>query len=119
MGFDVRRRPLAACLGLATGGLALAAAPPDARIAGHRAFGPHAPVPAGAVVVTSCDDDGPGTLRDAVSIAASGGTIDLTQLDCSTITLTTGAIGVAQDDLSLIGPGAALLAIDGNGASSL
>jgi hypothetical protein len=117
MGFDVRLRPLAACLALATG--TLAAAPPDARIAAHRAFGAHAPVPAGAIVVTSCDDDGPGTLRNAVSIAASGDTIDLTQLDCSTITLTTGAIGVAQDDLALIGPGAALLAIDGNGASSL
>jgi len=118
MGFDVRRRPLAVCLALATGTLALAASP-DPRVAGHRAFGPHARVPAGAIVVTSCDDDGPGTLRNAVSIAATGGTIDLTQLACSTITLTTGAIGVAQADLSLIGPGAASLAIDGNSASSL
>ena len=119
MGFDLRRRPLAACLALATGGVAFAGGPTDAQVAGHRAFGPHAQVPAGAIVVASCDDDGPGTLRNAVSIAASGDTIDLTTLDCSTITLTSGAIGVAQDDLSLIGPGAPSLAIDGGGQSEV
>ena len=106
MELGLRRRPLAACLVLATGGIAFAAAP-------------HAPVPASAIVVTNCDDDGPGSLRAAIALAASGDAIDLTQLDCGTITLTTGAIGVAQDDLSLIGPGATSLAIDGNGQSSL
>jgi hypothetical protein len=105
MGLALRSRPLAACLALATDCVALGAGRPD--------------LPAGAIAVTNCDDAGPGSLRDAVAAAASGDTIDLTQLDCSTITLTSGAIGVAEDDLALIGPGAALLSIDGNGQSSV
>ena len=45
----------------------------------------------------------------------SGDTVDLSALPCSTITLTTGAINVGQDDLFLTGPGADALAIDGGG----
>jgi len=99
---------MAACLALAAG----AAVASDAA--------PRFPTPPrGAVAVTNCDDAGPGSLRDAIAIAASGDTIDLTQLACSTITLTSGALGVAQDDLTLTGPGAALLAIDGGGNSAV
>lgn len=64
--------------------------------------------------VSSCEDDGPGSLRAAVAGAASGDTVDLTALTCSTITLTTGAIEIGTDDLVLEGPGRSLLAIDGN-----
>ncbi len=103
----VRFRPIAACLALAAGG-AIAA---DS--------GPRFPVPRGAIAVTNCDDAGTGSLRDSIAAASSGDTIDLTQLACSTITLTSGAISVVQDDLSLLGPGAASLAIDGAGQSGL
>jgi hypothetical protein len=65
------------------------------------------------LVVTNCDDQGTGSLRDAIANATSGDTIDLSQLACSTITLTSGSIGVFQDDLSLAGPGSELLSVDG------
>src|SRR5450432_4446544 len=55
--------------------------------------------------VFNCTDDGPGSLRAAVSSAVSGATIDLSQLDCSTISLTTGAITVGVDSLTLRGRG--------------
>ncbi|MEP7044405.1 MAG: right-handed parallel beta-helix repeat-containing protein [Dokdonella sp.] len=69
--------------------------------------------------VTSCDDSGSGSLRDAVASAVSGDTIDLSQLTCSTITLTSAFISVLQDDLSITGPGATSLAVDGGGAFPL
>ena len=65
-----------------------------------------------AVAVTVCDDDGPGSLRDALTNAASGDTIDLTQLTCSTISLTTGAIETTADDVTVVGPGRKTLTID-------
>ncbi|HKE47858.1 MAG TPA: choice-of-anchor Q domain-containing protein [Rhodanobacteraceae bacterium] len=76
---------------------------------------PHAP--AGAIVVGNCDDAGAGSLRDAIASAPSGATIDLTSLGCSTISLTTGFLAVAQDDLTLTGPGASALTIDAANAS--
>lgn len=78
------------------------------------------PTPAATVTVTSCADDGsPGTLRHAVAGAVSGDSIDLTQLQCSTITLANGAIPIVQSDLTLTGPGAANLAISGAGSSGV
>jgi hypothetical protein len=69
--------------------------------------------------VTNCDDHGPGSLRDAIADAStvSGDTIDMTQLSCSPISLTDGALGILQNDLTLAGPGsdALTLAIDDNG----
>ena len=55
-----------------------------------------------AIVVTSCADSGPGSLRDAVQGDTSGAPIDLSHLSCSTITLTTGAIEATR---SLTWPG--------------
>ena len=69
--------------------------------------------PTGAVVVTNCLDSGPGSLRQAVFDSQPGDPIDLTQLTCSQITLTTGRIDVSRDVLFL-GPGSGLLTIDGN-----
>jgi hypothetical protein len=81
---------------------------------------PHPTVPAGAIPVTNCNDDGPGSLRDAVNnVAVTGDTIDLTNTGCSSITLTTGDIIAGQTDLTLQGPGAGSLIIDGNGAYSV
>lgn len=72
--------------------------------------------PAGVVAVTNCDDSGAGSLRDAFTNAVSGDVIDLGALTCSTITLDTGLVSTV-DDLTLAGPGAGQLAIDGNNAS--
>lgn len=78
---------------------------------------PPPPHPAGGVthVVTNCDDAGEGSLRDASLVAASGDTIDMSSLACSSITLTTGTIATGAEDLALIGPGRDLLTISGGG----
>ena len=71
---------------------------------------------ADAVVVSSCADDGGfDTLRHAVLVAGSGATIDMSGLACSKITLGS-AIVIGQNDLTLAGPGAGKLAIDGGQA---
>ncbi len=62
------------------------------------------PLSPNAVVVNNCNDSGPGSYRQAVNDAVSGDTIDLTNTGCSTITLTTGDIITAVDDLTLQGP---------------
>ncbi len=81
----------------------------------------------GAVLpVTSCLDDGSaGTLRAVAALAQENDTIDLSQLACSTITLTQGPIdtSVLGDnhvyDLTINGPGRDLLTIDGGGSSQV
>lgn len=73
---------------------------------------------ASTAAVTSCADDGSsGTLRAVVASAVDGDVIDMTNLACSTITLTNGEISIDVDHLTLQGPGQATLAIDGNHAS--
>ncbi|HEY6985411.1 MAG TPA: choice-of-anchor Q domain-containing protein, partial [Rhodanobacteraceae bacterium] len=64
--------------------------------------------------VTNCGDTGSGSLRASVAAAASGDVIDMTNLACGTITLTSGAIAVTQYALYLDGPGQDLLTIDGD-----
>jgi hypothetical protein len=94
-------RPLAA-------GLALAFAASGVALPTHATATTH--------VVTNCNDGDFGSLRFTINAVTtlSGDTIDLSQpLPCSSITLTTGAIIVTQNDLTLIGPGADALAIDG------
>jgi hypothetical protein len=72
------------------------------------------PVSPASVPVTNCDDSGPGSLRDAVANAVDGDTIDMTALSCSTITLTSGAISTGLNNLTIQGPGALALTIDGS-----
>ena len=67
-------------------------------------------------LVTSCADDGQGSLRAVVTASASGDTVDLSRLSCSAITLETGAIAVRIDSVTLIGPRSRALSIDGNHA---
>ena len=55
-----------------------------------------------------------GSLRYAAANAASGDTIDLSSLTCSTISLTTGAVVFAQADITLNGPGKDALTIEGS-----
>jgi len=68
-------------------------------------------IPSGSnLLVTNCDDDGPGSLRAVLATAARGDSIDLTQLTCSLITLTTGELSTDVDDLRLIGGNATISA---------
>jgi hypothetical protein len=86
------------------------------RLSAWRALAAAPSRPAGTVVVANCNDSGEGSLRSALAGAVRGDTIDLTHLACSTITLATG-LTTTVDDLTLQGPGAGDLAIDGAGAS--
>lgn len=73
------------------------------------------PAPArGAIwTVNNCDDDGFGSLRQIVrEFVASGDTVTLSFLSCSTITLGTGAIVVDVDDLRIVGAGVDRITID-------
>ncbi|MFC5489557.1 choice-of-anchor Q domain-containing protein [Dokdonella soli] len=83
-----RRKPLAACFTA----LFLLAAP--------EAFA------ATTWPVTNCNDSGAGSLRAVIAAPTtlSGDVVDLSGLTCSTITLTTGAITIAQNDLNIQGP---------------
>ncbi|HEX5122200.1 MAG TPA: choice-of-anchor Q domain-containing protein [Rhodanobacteraceae bacterium] len=135
---SARRAPLTACLALVLCGPAVAATGSDAPLPGralvHAWEGRpdlrpgaarariaaalprlvHAPA---TLPVTSCLDDGsPGTLRAVVASAASGDTVDMSELACGTITLATGQINVYVADLTLQGPGQSALTIDGNHA---
>jgi hypothetical protein len=69
------------------------------------------------IPVTNCADDGSdGTLRKAIEGAADGDTIDMSGLNCSLITLQSGALTTSIQDLALKGSGMDSLTIDGNNA---
>ncbi len=72
-------------------------------------------VHATTITVTSIADSGPGTLRDALASAADGDTIDATGIS-GTITLTSGEL-LVSNSVTILGPGATNLAVDGNAAS--
>jgi hypothetical protein len=65
---------------------------------------------ANAGVVTNTNDSGPGSLRQAIADAAAGETITFAAGVTGTITLTSGALEIDKD-LTIQGPGAALLTI--------
>ena len=58
--------------------------------------------PAATLIVQNCNDSGFGSLRDALTQAASGDIIDMSGLSCSTITLQSRII-FSQDNLTLVG----------------
>ncbi len=106
------RRPLAVALALALGvsvGVAAAVGLPAAHANGRPEGGATWPV-------TQCGDSGTGSLREVLAAAAPGDVVDLGALTCGTISLTSGAVTVAQHGLTLRGPGAAALALAGSGA---
>jgi hypothetical protein len=76
---------------------------------------PAGPAPVTRAVNTCSDDDSAGSLRTIIEKASSGDIIDLTSLSCSRISLSQGALKIDQDDLTLIGPGAAALTLDAEG----
>jgi len=57
-----------------------------------------------AAAVTTCDDDGAGSLRAAIAAANSNDIIDLSGLQCSVISLHTGSLKVPLDNLTVKGP---------------
>lgn len=71
----------------------------------------------GTRIVNNCLDSGSGSLREAVANANDMEVIDLTQLQCSEISLFSGEIPVLVDNLTILGPGADALTIDGNDIS--
>ena len=75
------------------------------------------PAQANVIPVTNTNDSGPGSLRQALAIANDGDTIDATGIS-GAINLTTGEL-VVDHSVSINGPGADLLAVDGNAASSV
>ena len=67
------------------------------------------------IPVTNCNDVGPNSLRAAIANAATGDTIDLTNLPCSTITLEDFQIMIPQTNLTIEGPASGVtIAHDGN-----
>ncbi|MBO9664383.1 right-handed parallel beta-helix repeat-containing protein [Dokdonella sp.] len=99
----LRLHPLVACL-------AAALLMPSGH-AGVRSAAVH-----GTVQVSTCDDAGPGSLREAVAAAADGDVVELGGLGCDTITLSSGPIGIGVANLSLVGPGREGLTISGGDA---
>jgi hypothetical protein len=83
----------------------------------HR--GPRPRVVAATRTVTLCTDSGTGSLRDAASFAQDGDLIDMTHLKCSPITVTSGEIPLAADNITLRGPGSSSLTIDAGGKSRI
>ncbi len=65
--------------------------------------------------VTSLADSGPGTMREAIGLAAEGQVIDATGVR-GTITLTSGRL-LVPTSLMILGPGAGNLTVNGNNAS--
>jgi len=72
-------------------------------------------LPASMILVTNTNDSGPGSLRDALAAANDGDTIDATGVS-GTILLTSGELQI-NHNITISGPGAQNLAVNGNAAS--
>jgi len=72
-------------------------------------------LPATIIVVTNTNDSGSGSLRNALAIANDGDTIDATGVS-GTILLTSGELQI-NHNVTINGPGAENLAINGNATS--
>ncbi len=77
------------------------------------------PDPVAALTVTSTADDGPGSLRWAISFAKHGDTIEFHgDMHGKTIALTSARLDIRKN-LTIRGPGAAKLAISGSGKTAV
>lgn len=72
---------------------------------------------AATIIVTNTNDSGPGSLRQALAAANYGDTIDATGVS-GTILLTSGELGIGHN-VTIDGPGAGTLVVNGNGGSSV
>lgn len=96
-------------------------APPNRVAARHSGTNPAATAGATHLVTTcadlpiagACDGQDDGTLRKSYFCAQNGDTIDLTQLQCSVITLSGALTDGGAAYVTLQGPGSSLLKIDG------
>jgi hypothetical protein len=68
--------------------------------------------PSASIPVTNTDDSGPGSLREALALSNNGDTIDATGIS-GTILLTSGELQITHD-VTVTGPGADSLAVDGD-----
>src|SRR5712692_10497848 len=73
------------------------------------------PAHATTIIVSNINDNGPGSLRQALVDANDGDTIDATGIS-GVITLTTGEL-LVDKSVTINGVGADLLAVDGNATS--
>jgi len=103
-------------IGTALSAIVVSLAIPSGSFARDSVSGVAAAATGMSIPVGNCNDSGPGSLRAAVANALSGDTIDMRALRCTTITLTTGPIEVAQHDLTVSGPGRGLT-VSGNHAT--
>ncbi len=71
--------------------------------------------PATTIVVRNTNDNGPGSLRQALADVNDGDTIDATEVS-GTITLTSGQL-LVDKSVTINGAGAGVLALDGNATS--
>jgi len=71
--------------------------------------------PTNVITVTNTNDSGPGSLRNALAIANDGDTIDATGVS-GTILLTNGELQI-NHNVTINGPGASNLAVNGNATS--
>jgi len=69
-----------------------------------------------AITVTNLNDSGPGSLRQAIADVAPGDSINFAVT--GTITLTSGQLEV-NTSTTILGPGPAKLAVDGNGVNTV
>jgi hypothetical protein len=69
--------------------------------------------PGNIILVTNTNDSGPGSLRAALAVANDGDTIDATGVS-GTILLTRGELQISHS-VTINGPGAGTLAVNGNG----
>src|SRR5437660_8807886 len=70
------------------------------------------PVHAATITVTNTNDNGPGSLRQALAIANNGDVIDATGI-LGAISLTSGEL-LVDKSVTINGAGADVLAVDGN-----
>ena len=104
-GRTLRLRPLAACLLLAS---AAGASPAAMAATTHLVT-----TCTDSLALPACDGRDDGTLRKSYLCAQNGDTVDLTQLQCSVITLSGPLTDLGAAYVTLQGPGSGLLKIDG------
>ena len=86
----------------------------NARTATAKNPAPDATTKSRTIVVTSTGDDGPGSLRQALAMAADGDTINITAM--GTIALVRGEL-IVDKSVNIRGPGKTHGSVSGNGAS--
>ena len=76
----------------------------------------HTATSAQVLVVQNCNDSGAGSLRETYAAASDGAVVDLSQLACSTITLTSGPVssGIYPGSVAISGSAEHRVTISGN-----